>query len=202
MNVTDVHTVGELSPVPDSHIAIAIFVRSCVPARSMCSLLATVLKICGLLISYASVPVVPIMPTGACVSDAATHVFRRNHGLFHHEYCPRRIGRSAAEWRTGVPYRLVAVCLRRVQAALVVVGHVITATAAAAANYSLELVSPRAAGTAASAGLAVMPSGHRIFKAYPGLPYNIRAVVTGGAYPFTFSLANAPSGMTINRRDR
>lgn len=69
-------------------------------------------------------------------------------------------------------------------------------------NYDLELVSPRAAGTAPSAesGTPNMPSGHRIFKAYPGIEYNIRAVVIGGAYPYTFALSNAPAGMTINSR--
>jgi hypothetical protein len=39
---------------------------------------------------------------------------------------------------------------------------------------------------------------NRIFRAYPGLEYNIRAAVVGGVYPFRYSLANAPSGMTIN----
>lgn len=69
-----------------------------------------------------------------------------------------------------------------------------------AANYPLELVSPRAAGTAPSsdAGTPAMPSGHRIFYAYPGIAYNIRAVVIAGAYPYAFALSNAPSGMTIN----
>ena len=69
-----------------------------------------------------------------------------------------------------------------------------------ASVYPLELVSPREAATApsADAGTPDMPSGHRIFKAYPGIEYNIRAVVIGGAYPYTFSLSNAPSGMTIN----
>jgi hypothetical protein len=43
-----------------------------------------------------------------------------------------------------------------------------------------------------------MPTGHRIFKAYPGIEYNIRAAVLGGSYPFTHALSNAPSGMTIN----
>lgn len=69
-----------------------------------------------------------------------------------------------------------------------------------AANYPLELVSPRAAGTTPAAGFAAMPSGHRIFKAYPGLAYNIRAVVIGGAYPFAYALSNAPAGMTINEQ--
>lgn len=68
------------------------------------------------------------------------------------------------------------------------------------AVYPLELVSPRAVGTAPStdAGTPTIPSGHRIFKAYPGIEYNIRAVVIGGSYPYTFSLSNAPTGMTIN----
>lgn len=72
------------------------------------------------------------------------------------------------------------------------------AAPAMAANYPLELVSPRAVGTAPAAGNAAITSTHRIFKAYPGLEYNIRAVVIGGAYPYSFALSNAPAGMTIN----
>jgi hypothetical protein len=72
--------------------------------------------------------------------------------------------------------------------------------AAFAANYPLELVSPRAAGSSPStdAGTPPIPAGHRIFSAYPGITYNIRAVVIAGAYPYTFSLSNAPTGMTID----
>jgi hypothetical protein len=66
------------------------------------------------------------------------------------------------------------------------------------AVYPLELVSPRAAGTSPIEGGAAMPSGHRIFKAYPGIEYNIKAVVIGGSYPYTFALDNAPTGMTID----
>jgi hypothetical protein len=69
-----------------------------------------------------------------------------------------------------------------------------------AANYPLELVMPRAAGTAPMAGSNPIPAAHRIFKAYPSIPYNIRAVAFGGAYPYEFSLANAPAGMAINAR--
>jgi Putative Ig domain len=72
------------------------------------------------------------------------------------------------------------------------------ATPALAANYPLELVSPRAAGTAPSAGTPAIGANNRIFWAYPGLEYNIRATVIGGAYPFEFSLSDAPPGMTIN----
>ena len=67
-----------------------------------------------------------------------------------------------------------------------------------AAIYPLELVTPRAAGTSPATGQPAISSNHRIFWAYPGIEYNIRAAVLGGAYPFTFSLSNAPAGMTIN----
>lgn len=68
------------------------------------------------------------------------------------------------------------------------------------AQHPLELILPRAAGTAPSSdpGTPNMPTGHRIFKAYPGIEYNIRAAVLGGAYPFTYALSNAPAGMTID----
>jgi len=87
-----------------------------------------------------------------------------------------------------VSFRHVLICLA------------LSCAPALAANYPLELVSPRAAGTAPSsdAGTPSMPSGHRALFAYPGIAYNIRAVVIAGAYPYTFSLSNAPSGMTIN----
>jgi hypothetical protein len=68
-------------------------------------------------------------------------------------------------------------------------------------RYPLELVSPREAGTLPSTdeGTPAMPSGHRIFKAYPGLPYEVRAVVIGGAYPYRYSISDEPDGMTIDR---
>lgn len=75
-------------------------------------------------------------------------------------------------------------------AALVVAGTLCFADTAAAANYRLEITAPR----------SDLPSQHRMFKAYPGLLFNIRAGVVGGAYPYTFSLRNAPSGMGIDSR--
>lgn len=66
------------------------------------------------------------------------------------------------------------------------------------ANYPLELVSPRAVGTVPATGNAAIRHTHRVFKAYPGLEYNVRAVVVGGAYPYSFSLTGAPAGMTID----
>lgn len=68
---------------------------------------------------------------------------------------------------------------------------------ASAANYPLQLISPRTAGTSSDVGGPNISSNHRIFWAYPGLEYNIRASVIGGAYPYTFALSNAPAGMTI-----
>lgn len=84
--------------------------------------------------------------------------------------------------------------------ALFAVAAMALSTSSLAANYSLELVSPRAVGTAPISGGPAITGGNRIFKAYPGIEYNIRAVVIGGAYPYTFALGNAPSGMTINSR--
>lgn len=61
---------------------------------------------------------------------------------------------------------------------------------ATAANYPLELTNIR----------AEMDPKHRIARAYPGLEYNVRAAVIGGAYPYTFRLENAPAGMAVNER--
>src|SRR5688572_3861262 len=69
-----------------------------------------------------------------------------------------------------------------------------------AANYPLELVSPRAVNTSPAAGYPAINSENRIFRAYPGMVYNIRAAVIGGAWPYTFTLSNAPAGMTIDSR--
>jgi hypothetical protein len=69
---------------------------------------------------------------------------------------------------------------------------------ASAANYPLQLISPRGVGTSPESSGRTINSNNRIFRAYPGIEYNIRAAVIGGAYPFTYSLTNAPAGMTIN----
>lgn len=67
-------------------------------------------------------------------------------------------------------------------------------------NYALELVSPREAGTAPSAesGTPNFPSGHRIFKAYPGLEYNIKAVTLGGSYPYSYALSGGVSWLSVD----
>ena len=71
-------------------------------------------------------------------------------------------------------------------------------TPSSGAIYPLELAFPRAAGSAPTSGQPSISPNHRIFWAYPGVEYNIRASVIGGAYPYSFSLSNAPDGMTIN----
>lgn len=71
---------------------------------------------------------------------------------------------------------------------LVVAVALTCAGSASAANYPLEITAPR----------STLPSQHRLLRAYPGLLYNIRAAVVGGAYPYVFVLSNAPAGMTIN----
>lgn len=72
---------------------------------------------------------------------------------------------------------------------LVVALAVGIAAPAAAANYPLELTNFRAG------------SPHqRESRAYPGLVYNVRTQVVGGAFPYDFSLRNAPDGMTVDER--
>lgn len=62
--------------------------------------------------------------------------------------------------------------------------------------YALEVLNIKPAGT----GTPPIPSTNRIFHAYPGIEYNIRAAVIGGTYPYTFSLSGAPNGMRIDTR--
>lgn len=66
------------------------------------------------------------------------------------------------------------------------------------ANYPLQILHPRAAGSSPEEGAPAISPAHRIFWAYPGLLYNIRAAVIGGVYPYTHRLTNAPAGMTID----
>lgn len=71
---------------------------------------------------------------------------------------------------------------------------ILTSSNVFAANFPLEITNIKPAGTGAPA----IPATNRIFRAYPGIEYNIRAAVVGGLYPFTYSLSGQPSGMTIN----
>jgi hypothetical protein len=73
-----------------------------------------------------------------------------------------------------------------------------------AANFPLELIFPRAAGTRPStdtvAGTATpnVAANHPGLRAYPGLRYRVKVAYIGGSLPLTFSLTNAPTGMTID----
>lgn len=82
----------------------------------------------------------------------------------------------------------------RVSIGVLIAVAMATVQPAFAANYPLEILNIKPAGTGG------MVSTHRIYRAYPGLEYNIRAAIAGGAYPYTFSLSNAPAGMTIDAR--
>lgn len=64
------------------------------------------------------------------------------------------------------------------------------------ANFPLEITNIKPAGT----GSPAISTTNRIFRAYPGIEYNIRAAVIGGVYPYTYSLSNQPAGMIINSR--
>lgn len=57
-----------------------------------------------------------------------------------------------------------------------------------AANYPLEITQPQSNLTTSS----------RYYKAYPGIEYTVPVGLIGGAFPFTYELTNAPSGMTID----
>lgn len=68
------------------------------------------------------------------------------------------------------------------------------ASNASDAYFQLEITNIKPAGT----GNPAIPASHRIFRAYPGIEYNIRAAVIGGVYPYKYQLSNSPTGMTIN----
>lgn len=59
---------------------------------------------------------------------------------------------------------------------------------AAESYYDLQIIQPQPNLTVEN----------RFYKAYPGLLYEVRLAVVGGAYPFKYSLDKAPAGMTIN----
>ena len=63
-------------------------------------------------------------------------------------------------------------------------------------NQTLSILNIKPAGT----GTPALSANARIFRAYPGIEYNIRAGVVGGQYPYTFSLSNAPAGMTVSNK--
>jgi hypothetical protein len=58
--------------------------------------------------------------------------------------------------------------------------------------YTLEIMYPRQSGTTPD-----LATTNRAFFAYTGLTYEVPLVAVGGSYPYTWSLSNAPSGMTV-----
>lgn len=77
---------------------------------------------------------------------------------------------------------------------LTICAYFVLISSAFPAYIPLEITNIKPAGT----GTPVISSTNRIFRAYPGIEYNIRAAVIGGLYPYTYSLSGQPSGMTIN----
>jgi len=61
-------------------------------------------------------------------------------------------------------------------------------------DYPLEIMN---IGPAGRMGLE---ASNRIFRAYPGILYEIRAAVIGGRYPYVFRLVEAPKGMQVDAR--
>ena len=66
-------------------------------------------------------------------------------------------------------------------------------TAEAQTYETLQMIRPVASG-AAGTGLH---ASNRVYRAYTGIEYNIHADARGGKWPYSYSLSNAPSGMTI-----
>lgn len=73
------------------------------------------------------------------------------------------------------------------------------APAAAQEYYPLQVLIPRAAGTAPDPDRPTVSPDHFTLWAYPGVEYRMRAAVIGGHYPYEFALEGQPSGMTIDR---
>lgn len=93
------------------------------------------------------------------------------------------------EQRTSIP----ASCTNAI-VFVFLLASLMCANSASAANYPLEIINIKSAGSGAPA----ISSDNRIFKAYPGIEYNVRVAVIGGLYPFRYALSNAPEGMRIN----
>ena len=68
------------------------------------------------------------------------------------------------------------------------------AARAAAQHFPLEITSPKPVGPAPNG----LDGNHRVYRAYPGLEYNIRVAVVGGTFPYRFALSGQPAGMIID----
>ena len=63
-----------------------------------------------------------------------------------------------------------------------------------AQNYqTFQIIRPIAVGTVVTG----LDAENRVYRAYTGIPYVIHADAVGGSWPYTYTLTNAPSGMTI-----
>jgi MYXO-CTERM domain-containing protein len=70
--------------------------------------------------------------------------------------------------------------------------------ASAQEYFPLQIVLPRAAGTAPDPDRPTLSPDHFTLWAYPGVEYRMRAAVIGGHYPYTFELSGQPSGMAVD----
>lgn len=61
-------------------------------------------------------------------------------------------------------------------------------------HYPLEIIRPLPPGPTGTG----LHASNRIYRAYQGIPYTIKADAIGGRWPYTYSLSGQPSGMTIN----
>lgn len=59
---------------------------------------------------------------------------------------------------------------------------------AQASNFPLKIIQPQ----------QNLDVNNRFYRAYPNLEYNVRPGVTGGNYPYRYSLTTAPNGMSIS----
>lgn len=76
------------------------------------------------------------------------------------------------------------------QLIIIAIAVILTSCIANAADYTLEIIQPRA-------GLSTT---NRFYKAYPGIEYNVKVSVIGGEYPYTYALTSYPSGMSVNSK--
>lgn len=65
--------------------------------------------------------------------------------------------------------------------------------ASAQNHFTLEVIHPLPSGAVGTG----FHTTNRIYRAYQGIPYTIKADAVGGRWPYTYSLSGQPTGMTI-----
>src|SRR6185437_6488184 len=95
---------------------------------------------------------------------------------------------SAVNFRAYTMNMAFSAIRTRGSSALALLLLMLVSAHAYAASYAMQIIAPR----------ACMTTTNRYYKAYPGLDYNVQVSVVGGAYPYTFALTSAPSGMTVD----